>query len=195
MKLAAKIISTLLNPISLLLPLPFLLVFRATGDFDYSVYWFLVSLIFLGLFSIFILIGVWKGYFSDLDISRRNQRPLLYLAAILMSTIYLVLLFVTNAPLILAIGVIGLLLGLAVTDLVNMKTKASVHVATITGFVTVMTLLYGLQFSFLYVLVPIVAWARIKTKNHTLSQTVLGATLSFILTIFVYMVFMYIINK
>lgn len=193
-KFTAKIISTVLNPLTLLLPLPFLLVYRATGNFDYSVYWFLVSLIFFVLFSIFILVGVKLKYFSDLDISKRQQRPMLYISAILLSVIYLSLLFVTKAPLILAIGVVGLLLGLSVSDLVNMKTKASIHVGTITGFATVVVLLYGVQFIFLYLLVPLVAWSRIETKNHTLSQTIIGAVLSFSLTIFVYELFVYIIK-
>lgn len=193
-KLAAKIISTVFNPITLLLPLPFILVFRATGNFDYAVYWFLVSLIFFVLFSIFILVGIKLKYFSDLDISKRQQRPMLYMSAILLSVIYLSLLFVTKAPLILAIGVVGLLLGLSVSDLVNMKTKASIHVGTITGFATVVVLLYGFSFSFLYLLVPLVAWARIETKNHTLTQTIIGGAMSFALTIFVYELFVYIIK-
>lgn len=194
MKILAQIISTVLNPLVLLLPIPFILVYKATGVFDYAVYWFLVSLVFFALFSVFVVVGVKLKYFSDLDISNRKQRPMLYVSAILLSVIYLSLLFVAKAPLILALGVIGLLLGLSVSDLVNMKTKASIHVGTVTGFATVIVLLYGLEFSFLYLLVPLVAWARIKTKNHTLMQTVIGAGLSFSLTIVVYELFRYIIK-
>ena len=190
----AQIISTILNPLFILFLLPFILVFETTNSLEKSVYWTIVSLVFLIGFSLFILMGISLKYFSDLDISKRNQRPLLYTVAILFSIVYLFTLFILNAPEVLAFGTIGLLLGLSINEIINRFTKSSIHVAAITGLVTLLVLIEGIEFSIFYFLVFLVAWARIKTKNHTFNQTIIGALTTFFITILIFVIFKYIIK-
>ena len=141
----AQIISTILNPLFILFLLPFFLVFKTTNSLEKSIYWTIVSLVFLIGFSLFILMGISLKYFSDLDISKRNQRPLLYTVAILFSIVYLFTLFILNAPEVLAFGTIGLLLGLSINEIINRFTKSSIHVAAITGLVTLLVLIEGIE--------------------------------------------------
>lgn len=190
----AQVISTILNPLVILFFLPFFLVFETTNSLEKSVYWTIVSSVFLVGFSIFILMGIRFKYFSDLDISKRNQRPLLYTVAILYSIVFLFTLFILNAPRVLAFGTIGLLLGLSINEIINRFTKSSIHVAAITGLVTLLVLIEGIEFSILYFLVLLVAWARIKTKNHTFNQTIIGALTTFFITILIFVIFKYIIK-
>ncbi len=192
-KLIAKIISTILNPLVILTVTPYILIVKETGDASKAYFWTLFSLIFTLIFSVIILIGIEKGYFSDLDISKRSQRPVLYTAAVIMSLIYIVFLFFLKAPVVLFIALFGLILGLIFMEMINRVTKASVHVAAIAAFATALTVGINYIYVWTFVFVPLVAWARIKTHNHTKRQTLIGATMGILITLTVYVIFKYIV--
>jgi hypothetical protein len=192
--LTAKIISTVINPLFLISLVPFVLVYKITQNTDIAIYWSVISFVFIAIFSLFVLGGVKLGYFSNLDISNRKQRPLLYSFAIALSLVYLLFLYILKAPFVLFLGVIALALGLAVGDFINTKIKASLHVGTLVAFITTLVEVYGFYLVFLYLLVPVVAWARIKTHNHTIREIVAGGIVGFILTLAVYSAFEVIIK-
>jgi len=192
-KYFAKGISTVLNPLLLLIPVPYILVLKATHNQNNAVFWSLFTLIFIFIFFIFILFGIKKKYFSDFDISKRSQRPLLFSFAIGLAALYTVFLYVLNAPEILFIAVFALILGLIAIEIVNQVTKVSVHVAMITAFSLSLFLVYGGPFSLSLFLIPFVSWARITTLNHTKKQTAIGALLGALTTLSVYAIFKYII--
>ena len=191
-KIFAQTISTVINPVILIALVPFLLIYKTTQNSTEAIYWSGISFIFIIIFSLFVVIGVKLGYFSNFDISNRTQRPLLYSFAIVLSLIYLLFLFILHAPLVLFMGIIALALGLAVAELINRKIKASLHVGTLVAFITALVIIYGSQFILAYILVPLVAWARIETKNHTPKEIFAGGTVGFLLTIVVYAAFKYI---
>ncbi len=66
--------------------------------------------------------------------------------------------------------------------LVNLFFKASGHAAGIAGPVSAMIYLFGLVATPLILLIPITMWARVRTRGHTLMQTVVGALLSAAIT-------------
>lgn len=189
----AKLISVVFNPIFLISLVPYILVFKATNDVSAATYWTLFSLVFIGILSIFIFIGIELGFFSDLDISKRSQRPLLFTFSIFLSASYVVFLYILKAPSILFIAIFALLLGLTVFELANRYTKVSIHVATIAAFTSSLFIVYDGIFVLSLFLIPFVAWARIETKNHTRRQAVLGAILGILTTVVVYVIFKYII--
>ena len=85
-----------------------------------------------------------------------------------------------------------LILGLWIAEAINAKLKISMHAAAITGFACLLVLIYGYKFIILFLLVPLVAWARIKTRNHTFSQTIAGSVFALLLTFAIYTIFNYI---
>lgn len=192
-KLFAKIISTVLNPLLILSVLPYILVFKATADVSKAYFWTIFSLVFILIFSAFVLIGIEKGFFSDLDVSRRKQRPLLYTFAIALSACYVSFLYFLKAPEVLFIALFGLIFGLVVMEFINRITKASIHVATVAAFATALTLGFGLVYILSFIAVPLVAWARIITHNHTKRQTLIGGVMGVLITLTVYVIFKYII--
>lgn len=189
----AKLISFIFNPLLVLVPVPFFTVLKSTGDVNEAYFWTVFTLIFLFIFFLFVLIGIEKNIFSDFDISKRRQRFFLYTFAISLSAIYVIFLYFMHAPEILFITVFGLILGLISIDAVNKVTKASVHVGTISAFATALFLGYGAIASPLFILIPLLAWARIVTHNHTRQQVIIGATLGAVITLVVYVIFKYII--
>lgn len=56
--------------------------------------------------------------------------------------------------------------------------KISFHSSVATGCVTILVMLVNLQFGWLFLLVPLISWARVYRKRHTLLQTIVGAVLA-----------------
>jgi membrane-associated phospholipid phosphatase len=185
----AKLISTVFNPIFLLIPVPFVLVLRTTASLNAAIYWALFSFIFVLIVGVFILVGIKEGYFSDLDISRKTQRPVLFSFAVLLCSIYVFSLYFLNAPKVLFIAIFALFAGLITIEIVNKFTKASIHVATVSAFATSLFLVYGGIFILSFLFIPLVAWSRIKTHNHTKDQAIVGALIGVIITVAVYVIF------
>lgn len=190
-KIIGEIISFVLSPLVILVPVPFFLVYDKTGNFSLAFSWTILSLAFILLFFASVLIGVYFKIFSDFNISKREQRPKLFSFGILLMLIYALCLFEFHAPYILVLGTVAVILGLIVLWLVNMFTKVSGHLAVLSAFLTFLVLAEGPLFLVSFVLVPVLAWSRIKTKNHTFSQTVLGALVGALTTILIYVIFKY----
>ncbi len=58
--------------------------------------------------------------------------------------------------------------------------KISVHLAAFTLGVLMLNILFGWQWWWLFLLVPVLMWARIVRKKHTLMQTVAGTVLTLV---------------
>ena len=191
-KIIGEIISFILSPLVIILPVPFFLVYEKTANLPLAIFWTVFSSAFILLFFAFVLIGVYFKVFSDFNISRREQRPKLFSFGIILMLVYTLCLFEFRAPFVLVLGTIAIILGLIVLWLVNMFTKVSGHLAVLSAFLTFLVLAEGPLFLSTFVLVPVLAWARIKTKNHTLFQTILGTFVGVLTTVLIYVIFKYI---
>ncbi len=72
--------------------------------------------------------------------------------------------------------------GLVIFNLL-LRYKASGHAAGVSGPVAIMIYIYGVIASPLLVLLPLVTWARLAAEGHNLWQTVVGATMSALISI------------
>ena len=131
--LLARSISFVFNPYFLILPIPYLLVLRQTNNPVYALSWTLFTLFFLFAVGISVFISVRKGYFTDLDISKREQRPLFFFLLIFFAILYFIALFYFQGPLVLFIALSGIFFSIVVFSFINTRVKASIHVASITG--------------------------------------------------------------
>ena len=75
-------------------------------------------------------------------------------------------------------------LGLIIFNLL-LRYKASGHAAGVSGPVASMIYIYGLFAAPLLVLLPLVTWARLAARGHSFWQTVVGATLSGVISVVV----------
>ncbi len=73
-------------------------------------------------------------------------------------------------------------LGLVIFNLL-LRYKASGHAAGVSGPVATMIYIYGVIATPLLMLLPLVTWARLAAKGHNFWQTVVGATLSGVISI------------
>lgn len=186
MKRIAEIISLITNPFLLIVPAPYLLVYRVTYDNIYALYWTALSLVFLIAVGLFIIYAVKKGMFSDFDVSKREQRSLLFFTISIAAILYLVVLMVAHGPKVLYLAILGFMLSIIAIAVINTRIKASLHVATVTALVMLYWFLYGINLS-LFIFVPLVAWSRITVKRHTIYEVVAGSIIGGSLTLFMYL--------
>lgn len=184
---------SLLGPPLISILSPFLIVYKSTGDPLYALKWELFSFTYIGTVILFVFYGVAKGFFSDFDISKRQERIRLFMFSFLTSCLYLVSLFLFHAPWPLITATISIMAGIIIASLVNMMMKPSLHVASVSAFIVSLVLWYSMWFLFALVFIPLVAWSRVITKRHTVIETVVGGTIGITLPLIVYFVLKYLI--
>ena len=144
----------------------------------------------LGL--IFIVIGpivplslmVARGKMT-FDVKNRRDRPLLYLAAIIVYVCGALAawVFLNHAMAVLAMAYAAVTSAIAI---VSLFWKVSAHAAGVAGPITGLIWMYGLLVLPFMILAGIVAWARWKQKLHTPLQVVGGILIAIFVTATVY---------
>ena len=182
----AKAISFFLGPLFILLPVPYILVERVSQNYFYALKWTVFSYAFILSVAIFIIMGVLLGVFSNFDVSKREQRPLVFSFSAFAMFCYLLSLLILDGPKILFLALFSIVLGLIIFVIVNKWIKASIHVATATSVILFIGIVYKGYSFFLLSLIPLLAWSRVKTKEHTALETIIGSILGVALTLIVY---------
>jgi membrane-associated phospholipid phosphatase len=175
----ARLISNILNPFVISAIIMVLLAFRdAPGTAD-AVKWALIS-VAVSVLPVFVVVTVMvyrkklDGFFSN----PRQQRNNVYLLACALGAIDCGLMWLLKAPDLLKATFTAGVAAIIVFALINRFWKISLHTAFMAASVTVVSLVYGLAAIWTVLLFPLVAWARIAMKQHTLTQVVTGGILS-----------------
>lgn len=139
--------------------------------------------------TIFFSIRARQGVYADEDVSVRQQRNELYLFGLVTVLVGLALLMLLGAPqAFLALLVCGLALGV-LGGVINLFWKISIHAASIASTATI-ALLFSRHLGLaLWLCALAVAWARIRTRNHTPLQVLAGFTLAALIVLMVFSAF------
>ncbi|RLG51977.1 MAG: hypothetical protein DRN96_03930 [Thermoproteota archaeon] len=121
---------------------------------------------------------------TDLNVSRREERPW-YLAAALASYLVALALLDEVQPLArLARAYFMVTLGVLAASL---RVKVSIHVAGLVGPTIALAIEAGAAHLLLLLLLPVVWWARLKLRAHSSRELALGAAIAALLTALSYM--------
>ena len=133
---------------------------------------------------LFIFILFRLGRVSHLNLEIKEQRTLPLLFAIGAACIGVGIFYGIGAPReIIWAGIAYIANGL-IFGVITQFWKISFHTGVFTGCVTVLALiLHDARFAWLYLLAPLIAWARVRRKRHTLVQTVVGAFIAIVNTV------------
>lgn len=148
--------------------------------------WTFYTAFFLLAMTVFILFCVQRKKFTDMDVSKREQRPLLFLISISAALLYVVGLFFLHGPFILFVIAFGIIMGIAIASVINIYIKASIHVATVSALIFAVAMAYGGFYQLLLLLILLVAWSRVRIKRHTLQETIVGGVLGIGLAVIIY---------
>ncbi len=144
----------------------------------------LVVVIFCSAVPALVVIALKKmGKVSDYDISRRENRALPFLIGVVGYLLGALTLYRLGAPPI----IVGFMMCYAINTVliffITLVWKISVHVTSLGGPIAAMTYVFGLQSLWLLLLMPPLAWARVRLKAHTPMQTIAGGMLGFSATL------------
>ncbi|HUQ85123.1 MAG TPA: hypothetical protein VM077_02265 [Candidatus Limnocylindrales bacterium] len=189
----ASVISFIFNPLLILFFIPFFLVYKSTNSVYQGLWWTGYSVMFLMVLAGFTFYAVKKGIFTDFDVSRRDQRPIIFGFAMILAVFYIAGLYVFRSPIALKVIATGITVGIIILSIVNTKIKASIHMATFTGFLVGIVLGYGGDFLILFLLLPLLGQARISLKRHTPREIVTGGSFGTLISLGIYWVLKYFI--
>ncbi len=186
----ANLTSNILNPFLVSLVLILLLSFKSTPSALDAVKWSLISIAvsILPVFSVIIYL-VRNRRLESPFINVRKQRTKIYLLAGVCAGIGYIILHYLGAPKELIATFVAGLSAVVVFMCVNLLWKISLHTAFVTASVTALIILYGPIAAVTVVLVPIIAWARIELKHHSLAQVATGALLAASIVVVVFYLF------
>ncbi len=182
----ARFISFIFNPLLLLIFVPFFLLLKTGYTLTTAFLWTGYTFLFLLAMAAFIAYGVKKKIFTDMDVSKRSQRPLLFFVSIILGIIYFIGLIVLQGPQILYVLEVGVMLGTILVSIINIRLKASIHVATMAALIFALAIVYNGYYLLAIFLIPLVAWARLKIHRHTLPETVVGGLVGILLSLCIY---------
>ncbi len=176
----AQLISNLTAPPLLAVPVYVILALYDQGQRGFSsldLLWLIVISVTFGvsLPTGFVLFLRSRNTITDIHISVRQQRTVPYIVTILLYLIgfgldywlvgggvmcALMFCYATNA---------------LITLFINFYWKISAHAIGVGGPLAILTLLFGWTIVPFYLLIPLVDWARVYLKAHTLGQVVVGS--------------------
>ncbi len=166
------------------------LIFWYSADFSQGLRWIVAIspfLIFLPL--IFFAVSYKFGWVSDIDFTDRRERPAFLFAFIASLAIGATISYFLHVPLKFFVYLFSGMILLIASAVISLYWKISLHTAVTSSVVTAVVILGGAEFLPLYLTVPVIGWARVHLKKHTVSQTIGGALLAFVITIVIFGLF------
>ncbi len=186
----ASLTSNILNPFLIGLVLILLLSFKSTPSALDAIKWSLISVAasILPVFGVIVYL-VRSQKLDSAFINVRKQRTKIYLLAGVCAGVGCVILYYLEAPKELIVTFVAGLSAVVVFMCVNFLWKISLHTALIAASVTILIILFGSIAVVTVALVPLIAWARIELKHHSLAQVAAGALLAAVIVVVVFYLF------
>lgn len=126
---------------------------------------------------------------SDLDMSVRVEREMVFTAFVIFDIIGAATLWLMHAPRLMIAAMLGYTVSTLIVQYITRYWKISTHAIGITAPLAALTLVYGRQPLPFMVLIPMVCWARVYLKAHTIAQVLAGAALAVATTAFFFSLF------
>ena len=173
----ATFISTLGHPFVTLPAFAIFLLFNTESIQKASL---LSALIIGGIFvpvGLRTLLGVRRGKYTNLDVSDRTQRQQWFIVTTLLLLIVTAIIWFTDQNYALRLSMVCACSLLIVSQLVNIRLKASMHVA-FHVFLSLLVLHNHLIAGNCFLLfTPLLAWSRLYLKRHVLKEVLVGMAL------------------
>ena len=126
-----------------------------------------------------------RGGISDWHISRREERLQIIpvLSTLAGAALPLPIMYFLHGPRPLFVAYASILLLILFNLAITMVWKISQHVAAIAASTTLISVILGISAAPALLLIPLVAWARVKVGAHTVMQTIAGGVTGIVITL------------
>ncbi|MBN2073038.1 MAG: hypothetical protein JW770_03725 [Actinobacteria bacterium] len=183
----ARVLSYVFDGSYISIPIFFIICLVAVQNVPQAIGWAFLCVLFGVIIPyIYILILFYKKKIIDMHIPDKRNRMKPLVMSFLSYSMGLVVMHILKAPLILKSIFTISVISSAIFILITRFWKISLHASWITFVVITFYVLFGTWMLALTPLVPIVGWARVRIKRHTITQVVLGSGISCITAFLIY---------
>ena len=174
----ARILSTIFNPFLTAIAL-FAIFSHAKAANTESFWWMLfLSAFFTAIGPMLFIFWLYASdRVSDLDMSVREERERVFGAFVVFYLLGTFVLWLDHLPKLLIATLAGYTLATIVVQYITRYWKISTHALGITAPLVALSLLYGRAPLPFLVLIPMVCWARVYLRAHSILQVIAGAAL------------------
>ncbi|MCP4164286.1 MAG: hypothetical protein GY759_00140 [Chloroflexi bacterium] len=139
-------------------------------------------LMLTGIPLAYILIGLRRGWVSDLGLTHREEQPRFILVSLSSDLLALTILWLGGAPrMIWTLALVYACLGVTTFTISNFW-KINLHMVTVSAFSTFLFYVFGPAAWWTFLSLPLVAWARLRRKKHSPARLLAGAVLGAAIT-------------
>ncbi len=182
-------ISVIFSPFLVPILTAMCVVQKYAGTRAEALLWLTIMVVFVTLLPISGIVALyWASKVSDLHLQAKEERliPLSFtLASMIVGTI---ILHRIDASRELVWAGIAYIANSVVFSAITPLWKISFHTSVTTGCLMVLVFLVNSTLGWLFLVVPLIAWARVYRKRHTLLQTVVGTLLAVVNTSLIFYV-------
>jgi len=172
---------------SSILSLPIFLVFGWHSAQTSGFFWAILSLVVVtGIPLSYLLLGRKQGWVSDMELSRREERPRFILVSLTSDVLALLFLHFLGGPQLLIVMVLTYFCLALVMFTISNFWKISMHMAGVGGFSTALVFVFGTPALLALISLPLVAWARWHRRKHTVDQLIAGTLVGVLITVLVF---------
>jgi membrane-associated phospholipid phosphatase len=186
----ARIFSTVCNPF--LTSLALFVVLAGARAHTTNDFWILLfnSAFFTSIGPMLFIFALYAtDRISDLDMSIRAERQKVFGAFVVFFGLGTLDLWLIDAPKIMTATMAALAASAFVVQIITMYWKISTHALGITAPLVASLYLFGREPLPFFVLIPIVCWARVYLRAHTVLQVIAGTALGALSTIIFFAIF------
>jgi len=140
----------------------------------------------------YILWKLEKKEIADIHLSDHTERKIPFMITAISATAGALVLFLIGAAKPVVVMMVAFAMNAITVALITLFWKVSIHTALYSSVITVLVILYGAKFAWLYLLLIPLAWSRIYRHRHSLQQVIGGAIIAFVSTSLVFWIFGYI---
>lgn len=170
-----------------------LVVYNYAQDLNQFLPWMLTFFLFTIVLPGFYILWLMEAKkITDIHMSNANDRKNPVIVAAIFSVLGAVILFSLHAARPVVVISVIYALNSVVIAIVTQWWKISIHTGMFASIATIATIIFGLRFWWLYLLLIPLAWSRIYRKKHTIWQTIMGAAATSLITLLTFWVFGYI---
>jgi len=172
---------------SSILSLPIFLAFGYVSSGTSGLLWAILMLFIVsGIPLAYLLIGRKHGWISDMELSRREERPRFILISLSSDLLALGILWIAEGPYLLSVLIITYLCLATVMFTISIFWKISMHMAGVGGFATALVFVFGAPALWAFLSLPLVAWAHLHRRKHTPAQLAAGAIAGIAVVLYVF---------
>ncbi|OGY22584.1 MAG: hypothetical protein A2126_00395 [Candidatus Woykebacteria bacterium GWB1_45_5] len=186
MRSLAIAITKILNPFLTSLATIAIVIFIQQMPTSQKVLWFVLGVLVAAAPTLVLYLDYSRKQVSSFWSPEGKERTKAFWAWVGLALIYTILGYWLAAPrLVIALALVLLVLGV-INLVLSSYFKLSVHSELVTLFVLVSVLAVSVSLIYLVILIPLVGWARVYLKAHSLSEVSFGVFVSILV---VYLVF------